>query len=68
VYDCAYESVRRIVYGEGATFIPVCETCHRFVKADKKITFHFEGPPKDQPNATCSKCGRTQMHFEGYVG
>ena len=70
--DCTYEGTRRIVYGEpgseyeGATFVPVCETCHRFVKADAEIRFR-EGTIASDPNATCSRCGRTRMHFEGFV-
>lgn len=61
-----YEGVRRIKAGD-AQFIPVCKTCGRFVKADKVIWLSdAQGTPKE-PNATCSKCGRTAMLFEGYV-
>ncbi len=66
MYDCEYVNVRRIVYGEGATFIPVCVQCHRFVKADDTIKFCHEGPPIGT-TAVCSKCGPTRMHFEGYI-
>lgn len=62
-----YENVNRIQYESGATFIPVCEKCHRFVKADKKILVSDWHGLKDQPNATCSKCGRTKMLFEGFI-
>jgi len=65
--DATYENFRRIVYGEGATFIPVCEKCGRFVKADKTILINLEDGVKDCPNATCSKCGRTKMLFEGFI-
>jgi len=62
-----YEGVRRLCYGdEGATFIPVCVKCGRFVKGDDHVRFHYEGPPQT-PNATCAKCGRTEMRFEGYI-
>lgn len=66
--DAEYENMRRLVYGEdGATFIPVCQTCGRFVKADAQISFsQLDGRLRDAPNATCSKCGRTQMIFEGF--
>lgn len=65
--DCEYEGVRRVVYGEdNATFIPVCMTCHRFVKADPSIMIGEYGI-SEEPNATCTKCGRTHMHFEGFV-
>jgi hypothetical protein len=66
-----YEGVRRLVYGgdEGATFIPVCKKCGRFVKADESIMFqeNGDGPPKEGPNATCKKHGRVEMIFEGFI-
>lgn len=65
--DCTYESVRRIVYGEGATFVPACETCHRFVKADKTVMVSDEAGLHPGPNATCKRCGRVRMHFEGFI-
>ena len=65
--DHEYENMRRIVYGEGATFIPVCEKCGRFVKADEEIYVNDCTGVKDAPNATCKKCGRTKMLFEGFV-
>ena len=67
-----YEFVRRIVYGDndseyaGATFVPVCESCGRFVKADKMMRFQHDTISK-KPNATCAKCGRTHMPFEGFI-
>ena len=64
--DYEYEGTRRITYGEGATFVPVCDQCGRFVKADKRIRFQYEGPPVG-PNATCKHCGRIEMLFEGYI-
>ncbi len=62
-----YESIRRIQYEDGATFVPVCETCGRFVKADLTIESSEAKGLSDQPNATCSKCGRTRMLFEGFL-
>ncbi len=64
--DCQYEETRRVTYGEGATFVPVCVTCRRFVRADPSVMVGENGL-KPGPNATCSKCGRTEMHFEGFV-
>jgi hypothetical protein len=55
-----YEGFRRIVYDGGATFVPVCPECGRFVKADKTTT------DLKLPNATCKKHGRVKMIFEGY--
>jgi len=57
----------RIIYGEGAQFIRACPKCGRFVKPDEEILFGgFDEQPKKQPNATCKKCGRVEMPFEGY--
>lgn len=63
-----YQDTRRIVYGEdGATFVPVCETCGRYVKADPTVKISELKGLSDEPNATCSKCGRTHMLFEGFI-
>jgi len=57
-----------IQYGdEGATFARVCPKCGRFVKPDETVRFQYEGPPEEKPNATCKKCGRVNMPFEGYI-
>lgn len=71
--DYRYEGVRRLVYGEGATFVPVCAGidgkggCGRFVKADADVVVFASGLPAAETNATCSRCGRVQMLFEGYL-
>lgn len=65
--DCTYEGVRRVIYGGGATFVPVCENCGRFVKEDENITLNGFDELVNQLNATCSKCGRTKMLFEGFI-
>ena len=71
--EYAYESFRRVVYGDGATFVPVCagifdqsEGCGRFVKADKAVRMSESGL-RSGPNATCKKCGRVEMLFEGFI-
>jgi len=69
VYE--YENVYRIIYDENdecgrATFVPVCEKCHRFVKANETIRINANGLA-DEPNAICSKCGSTKMLFEGFI-
>lgn len=73
-----YEGIRRICYpnrdeGEeyGSTFVPICPSCGRFVKADPTMSFVKAGSfgaikPKE-PNATCKKCGRVAMPFEGFI-
>jgi hypothetical protein len=60
-----YENTRRITYGEGMTFVPVCEKCGRFVKAYKAVKRDINGQPVGN-NAVCKKHGRTKMIFEGY--
>lgn len=67
IHDFAYEGVPRKVYGEsGACFIPVCPTCGRFVKADETVWINEAKGPRG-PNATCKRCGRIDMPFEGYI-
>jgi len=66
LYGYEYENMRRVSYQSGATFIPVCAKCFRFVKADAVIYTNDEGLKK-APNATCKKCGRTEMLFEGFL-
>ena len=62
-----YAGTRRIVYEDGATFVPVCPRCGRYVRADETIGIDGFGGLKDQPNATCSRCGRVKMLFEGFM-
>ena len=64
--DYTYENVRRVVYGEGATFVPVCTHCGRFVKADRTARMSDAGL-MPASNATCKKCGRVEMLFEGFI-
>ena len=67
-----YEGTRRIVYGGydadfgQPVFVPVCRTCGRLVKADPDVTVRGDGKVSE-PNATCKKCGRTSMLFEGFI-
>lgn len=64
IHDATYEGARRILYDGGALFVPVCIRCGRFVRADETIRFDAAGKPAE--NATCSRCGRTHMAFEGF--
>ena len=58
---------RRIQYGEeGATFIPRCERCKRYVRAPESVKFNGLGYLVEESNIDCSKCGKTKMIFEGY--
>jgi hypothetical protein len=61
----------RIVYGDGddrAVFVLVCPHCGRFVRADDEIRVSkWDGGLHPGPNATCRKCGRVRMPFEGFV-
>jgi len=65
--DYSYENFRRVSYKGGAQFVPVCPQCGRFVKADKTILENEITGVKKQSNATCKKCGRIEMPFEGYI-
>ena len=65
--DYIYEGVRRVTFKGGATFVPVCPTCGRFVKADSEIQLNGFGGLIDEPNGTCKHCGRIQMLFEGFI-
>ena len=61
-----YEGVRRVVYGDsGATFVPVCNSCGRFVKAPEKI--QIVGDTVIEPTVWCEHCGNTRMLFEGCI-
>lgn len=66
----SYENTRRVSYKADedgdAVFVPVCEKCGRFVKANETIRINANGLA-DEPNATCSKCGPTKMLFEGFI-
>jgi hypothetical protein len=50
---------------DGATFSRTCPTCGRIVKADAEVKFDGQGQPVGN-NATCHRCGRVAMPFEGY--
>jgi len=66
-YD-EYIDTRRVIYNGGATFVPVCIKCGRYVKKDDVIHVNgWDGRLVKKPNATCSKCGRTEMLFEGFM-
>jgi len=67
--DCShqYENTRRIQYEDGATFVPVCRKCGRYVKSHDTIRTNDELGLKDEPNADCSLCGPVKMIFEGYI-
>jgi hypothetical protein len=67
--DYSYEGVRRISYDFGpilgvCQFVPVCPHCSRFVKADPTLDGNATN---DDPNATCSRCGRISMPSEGFI-
>jgi ribosomal protein S27AE len=59
-----------IAYGEDdeigvAQFLRRCPTCSRIVKADVTLTVRGDGQVVE-PNATCGRCGRVAMPFQGY--
>ena len=67
-----YENTRRVAYGgdddsDGSmVFVPVCKVCGRYVKADETVKWNEAHGPAE-PNATCKKCGRVGMPFEGFL-
>ena len=65
--EFCYEGTRRQTYKDGATFVPVCEKCFRFVKPHKTIRVNDGWGLHPEPNADCSKCGPTRMLFEGFI-
>jgi ribosomal protein S27AE len=52
---------------ETMAFVRRCPTCGRIVKADSEVTVNGFGEYVSQPNAECSKCGRVEMDFQGFV-
>ena len=50
-----------------ALFIRRCSKCNRFVKSDDLIMVNEETGLKPGPNATCGKCGRVEMIFQGFL-
>lgn len=46
---------------------PVCSKCGRFVRADESVMLAGEHQQPVEPNATCKKCGRVGMPFEGFI-
>ena len=46
-------------------FVRQCPNCKKFVKADGKIKANRLYEPSQEPNATCSKCGRVTMPYLG---
>ena len=46
-------------------YIRICPICQRFVKADP--TSFIPEILRDEPNATCKRCGRVQMEFYDWL-
>ncbi len=55
-------------YIGGAFFVRRCKKCNRFVKADDSIRVNEITGLRPGPNATCRRCGRTEMLFQGFIG
>mgnify|MGYP001579451487 CR=1 FL=1 len=68
----ATEDTPMVSYGGGEeksamNFIRLCPNCGRFVKGDEKIEYReSDGLIESSPNATCKKCGRITMIFNGF--
>ena len=68
-YEGRYVTYNCGEYFGDALFIPKCPTCGRFVKADAKLDFShnmLDDYKFGDTNATCSRCGKVQMPFEGW--
>ena len=61
-----YENIKRVSYGEGTSFIPVCQKCGRFVKAPEEASFNADNEIIE-PEVNCKQCGKSKMIFEGYM-
>lgn len=60
-------SSNSVTYKSGATFTRRCPQCGRYVKPDDSVWIQgADEQPAPKPNATCTKCGRVRMEFEGY--
>ena len=70
MYD--YVDDRRICYGDEddeigiLVFVPKCLACGRYVKTDEDVSL-ASTEDNGLTNATCKKCGRMKMLFEGFV-
>ena len=56
-------------YGDDSNvlaFIRLCPDCGRFVKPDDYVLVNGLEEVSKDPNATCSKCGRVTMIFDGW--
>jgi molybdenum cofactor biosynthesis enzyme MoaA len=67
--DFEYSNTRRVGFtlspSEGtAIFLPVCQTCGRYVKMDKTIGWSQLNGLGPMKNATCKKCGRIRLTIE----
>ncbi|MBA7658594.1 hypothetical protein ES703_66553 [subsurface metagenome] len=51
---------------ESLAFVRLCPNCARFVKPDDHVLINGLDQVSEQPNATCSKCGRVTMIFDGW--
>lgn len=60
-----FEKLRHRRYGQ-LSFHAICPKCGEPVQADNSIDC-IEGGYVKQPNATCLKCGRVEMPFDGVV-
>lgn len=47
-------------------FIRLCPNCGKFIKADDSVLVNGLEEVSKDPNATCSKCGRVTMIFDGW--
>ena len=57
---------RHVRYGD-LSFHAICPKCGETVKVDDSISISSNRDYIKQPNATCFKCGRVEMPFDGVL-
>lgn len=60
-----------VSYAGDMVFARICPKCGRYVKADAEVTVYGDDlepvyHERRHANATCSRCGRVEMTFQGY--
>ena len=65
-FGAMLDKFRHSLYGD-FSFRVICPNCGEPVKADDSIDIGTDGNFINQPNATCVKCGRIEMPFDGTI-
>lgn len=60
------DKLRHMAYGN-LSFHAICQLCGEPVETDISIDIDAKGNFIKKPNATCHKCGRVEMPFDGTI-